>query len=262
MPPSVTRPVYDEIGRGYAARRQTDPRLAEPLWAALGDARTVLNVGAGSGSYEPDDRRVIAIEPSRVMITQRRPGSAPVVQTRADSLPFRSASFDAVMAVLTIHHWTNPQAGLAELRRVAPRRVVLTFDPDVHNAMWLMSYIPEIVSLESARAPSIAAVLDGIDGHSVIALPVPHDCRDGMTIAHWRHPEVYLDPAVRAGGSALRQVDPAALDRGLRRLAEDLRSGRWLERHGHLMQLTELDCGLRLVVGGEERESGRSTASE
>lgn len=155
------------------------------------------------------------------------------------------------MTVLTVHHWTNRNAGLAELRRVAPRRVVLTFDPDVHNRMWLMDYVPEIRSLESARAPSIAEVVDGVNGHSVIPLPVPHDCSDGMTIAHWRRPEAYLDPAVRAGGSALRQVDPVALDRGMDRLARDLRTGKWLHRYGHLMQLTELDCGLRLIVGDE-----------
>lgn len=244
------RPVYDQIGSGYAARRQTDPRFAQPLWAALGTARTVLNVGAGSGSYEPHDRRVIAVEPSRVMVAQRPRGSAPVVQARADALPFGSASFDAVMAVLTVHHWTNRQAGFAELRRVAPRRVVLTFDPEVHNAMWLMDYIPEIRSLESARSPSIAEVVDGIEAHSVTALPVPHDCQDGMTIAHWRHPEAYLDPAVRAGGSAFRQGEPVALDRGIAHLAEDLQSGRWLHQYGHLMHQTELDCGLRLVVGG------------
>lgn len=251
----MTDPIYDEIGGGYATRRQTDPRLAEPLWAALKDAKTVLNVGAGSGSYEPDDRRVIAIEPSGVMIAQRQSGSAPVVQASADSLPFRSASFDVVMAVLTVHHWANLQAGFAELRRVAPRRVVLTFDPEVHNTMWLMGYIPEIASLKSAQAPSVADVLDGIDGHSVVVLPVPHDCRDGMTISHWRRPEAYLNPAVRAGGSALCQVDPAALDRGLARLATDLRTGRWLEQYSHLMQLSELDCGLRLVIGDEERDS-------
>jgi SAM-dependent methyltransferase len=243
--------LYDDIGTGYAARRQPDPRLAEPLYAALGDAATVLNVGAGAGSYEPRDRHVIAVEPSRIMISQRRPQSPPAVRAVADALPFPSGSFDAVMAVLTVHHWSNQEVGFAELRRVAPRRVVLTFDPEVHNRMWLMDYVPEIVELESARAPAIEDVLDGINGQSVTVLPVPHDCRDGMTIANWRHPAAYLDPAVHAGGSALRQVDAAALKRGLARLADDLETGKWLKRYGELMNRTELDCGLRLLVGDD-----------
>lgn len=244
-----TSALYDDIGTGYRDRRQADPRFAGPLYAALGDAATVLNIGAGTGSYEPADRRVVAVEPSRVMVSQRQPDAAPAVQAVADALPFPSGSFDAVMAVLTIHHWPHRQVAFAELRRVARRRVVLTFDPEVHNRMWLMDYVPEIVELESARAPSIGEVLDGINGHRVTVLPVPHDCRDGMTIANWRHPEAYLDPTVRAGGSALRQVDAAALQRGMARLADDLRSGRWLQRYGELMSRTELDCGLRLVVG-------------
>ncbi len=245
----ASRPVYDDIGTGYARCRQPDPRFATPLSAALGDATTVLNVGAGAGSYEPRDRRVIAVDSSSVMIAQRPPGAAPAVRATAEALPFPDASFDAVMAVLTIHHWPNRRAGFAELRRVAGRRVVLTFDPDVHNRMWLMDYVPEIVELESARAPSIDEVVDGIDGHSVTVLPVPHDCCDAMTIANWRHPEAYLDPKVRAGGSALRQVDPAALNRGVARLADDLHTGRWFLHYGDLLNRSQLDCGLRLVVG-------------
>jgi SAM-dependent methyltransferase len=244
-----TPAVYDDIGTGYATRRQADPRFAGPLYAALGDAATVLNVGAGSGSYEPHDRLVIAVEPSMVMMSQRRPSAAPAVRAVAGALPFHTGSFEAALAVLTIHHWPNREVGLGELRRVARRRVVLTFDPEVHNRMWLMDYVPEITELESARAPSIDEVLDGIHGQSVTVLPVPHDCSDGMTIANWRHPEAYLDPAVRAGGSALRQVDGAALNRGLARLADDLQTGEWYERYGELMDLNELDCGLRLLVG-------------
>jgi SAM-dependent methyltransferase len=183
------------------------------------------------------------------MLSQRPSAAAPAVRAEVEALPFRSGSFDAAMAVLTVHHWSDRSAGFAEMRRVARVRVVLTFDPLVHNQMWLMSYIPEMVGLESARAPSLDEVYTGIEGRCVLSIPVPHDCQDAMTIANWRHPEAYLDSAVRAGGSALRQVDGAALQRGLDHLADDLRTGRWLERHGDLLTREELDCGLRLVVG-------------
>jgi len=241
--------VYDQIGSGYARFRQTDARLAAPLFAALGDARTVLDVGSGTGSYEPPDRQTVAVEPSWVMLAQRSPASAPVIRAVAEALPIATRSFDAVMTVLTVHHWADRPAGFAELRRVARRRVVLTFDPDVHNRMWFFEYVPEIAQLEISRAASLQEVVDGVEGRSVTTVPVPHDCLDAMTVSHWRRPRAFLDPAVRAGGSGLRQVDPAALERGLARLAQDLDSGRWEERYGDLLARDEFDCGLRLVVG-------------
>jgi SAM-dependent methyltransferase len=241
--------LYDEIGTGHARRRRDDPRLAAPLHAALGDARRVLNVGAGTGSYEPTDREMVALEPSSEMIDQRRPGLAPVVQGRAESLPFGTKSFDAVMTVLSVHHWSDRQAGLAELRRVAPRRVVLTFDPEVHNQMWLMNYLPEIRDLRSASGHAIDEVVHGVGGATVTTLPVPHDCRDGMTIAFWRRPHAYLDPELRLGSSSLRELGPTVLERGLTRLDRDLRNGAWARQYGHLLGLEEFDCGLRLVVG-------------
>ena len=202
-------PVYDEIGTGYARRRRVDPRLAVPLHAALGDAQRVLNVGAGTGSYEPTDRQVVALEPSSEMIRQRRAGLAPVIQGQVESMPFGTKSFDAVMTVLTAHHWSDRQAGFAELRRVAQCRVVLTFDPEVHNQMWLMDYLPEIRDLRSASGPTIDEVLYGVGGGTASALPVPHDCRDGMTVAFWRRPDAYLDPEVRLGSSSFRELDPS-----------------------------------------------------
>ncbi len=247
---SATRkPVYDQIGTGYAGRRRVDPRLTVPLHAALGDARRVLNVGAGTGSYEPTDREVVALEPSSEMIRQRRHGLAPVVQGQAESLPFGTKSFDAVMTILSAHHWSDRQAGLAELRRVAQLRVVLTFDPEVHNQMWLMDYLPEIRDLRSASGLAIDEVLYGVGGGTVTTLPVPHDCRDGMGVAFWRRPEAYLDPEVRLGSSSLRELDPSVLARGLARLDRDLRNGTWARQYDHLLGLDEFDCGLRLVVG-------------
>jgi SAM-dependent methyltransferase len=242
-------PQYDEIGTGYAQHRRDDPRLAAPLHTALGDARRVLNVGAGTGSYEPTDRQVVALEPSSVMIRQRRAGLAPVIQGQAESMPFASESYDAVMTVLSAHHWSDRQAGFAELRRVAQRRVVLTFDPKVHNQMWLMDYLPEIRELRSASGVAIDEVVDGVGGGTVTVLPVPHDCRDGMGVAFWRCPEAYLDPDVRLGSSSLRELGLTVLKRGLARLDRDLRNGTWTRQYGHLLGLNELDCGLRLVVG-------------
>jgi hypothetical protein len=183
------------------------------------------------------------------MIAQRPASAAPVVQGVAEALPFGDRSFDVVMAILSVHHWADRVAGMGELRRVAPRRVVLTFDPAVHGAMWLMDYLPEIAMLDRPRAPAIAEVVDLIEGIAVIVLPVPWDCIDGMTVAYWRRPERYLDHHTHAGGSGLSQIDKQALQRGLDQLERDLRSGRWQERYGYLLELEEIDCGLRIVIG-------------
>jgi len=250
-------PAYDRIGTGYAGRRRADLRLQAPVHAALGPGR-VLNVGAGPGSYEPGDRSVVAVEPSMVMIHQRAPGSAPVVRATAERLPFGDRSFDVAMAILTVHHWTDCAAGLDELTRVAPRRVVLTFDPDVHGSLWLMDYLPEITELDSQRVTPVTEVAERIGGTSTTVLPVPWDCVDGMTVAYWRRPEAYLDPGVRLGGSSLRQIGTSALHRGLGELERDLRTGRWHRRYAHLLELESLDCGLRIVVGEEGPQTAGS----
>lgn len=250
--------VYDQIGTGYAGVRRADPRFEASIASALGPGR-LLNVGAGAGSYEPRDRPVVAVEPSDVMIDQRPAEAGPVVRATAEELPFGDSSFDVTMAILTVHHWVDWSAGLRELVRVAPRRVVLTFDPEVHGAIWLMDYLPEIAELDSQRAPSIAEVGERIDGISVTVVPVPGDCLDGMTVAYWRRPEAFLDPEVRRGSSSLRQVDAGTLRRGLSNLERDLRRGVWHDRYGHLLELDELDCGLRLIVG--EDRSTRSAGT-
>lgn len=244
-------PVYDRIGVGYATRRRDDPRFAAAIRRALGDATRILNVGAGTGSYEPSDCDVTALEPSEVMIRQRPPGRAPVVRGVAELIPFGDQAFDATLAVLTVHHWSDPAAGLAELCRVSRRRVIVTFDPREHDRLWLMDYIPELAQLESVRGPSIPELVERINGTSVVTLPVPHDCSDGMTVAYWRRPAAYLDPEVRLGSSCLRQAAPSVVERGLRRLEADLRSGAWQRRYGNLLELSELDCGMRLIVGQE-----------
>lgn len=240
---------YDTIGQGYQQRRVPDPRLAAAIHAALGDAQTVVNVGAGTGSYEPTDRAVTAVEPSGVMIAQRPSGAAPVVQASAETLPFPDGSFDAAMAVLTIHHWDDVKAGLAEMQRVARRVVILTWDP-AQDGFWLTAeYVPGILALDRVLFPSLDAITAVLGQCSVEPLPIPADCTDGFTGAYWRRPEAYLDAAVRGAMSSFARVDA---QEGLDRLAVDLTSGRWHERYGHLLDVKALDLGYRLVVASPD----------
>ncbi len=242
--------LYDAIGRGYARLRREDPRLAARIHAALGDARTVVNVGAGAGSYEPADRRVVAVEPSAVMVRQRRPGSAPVVRASAVDLPFADARFDAAMAILTIHHWPDWRRGLREMRRVARRVVLLTWDPASPGFWLVQEYFPEIVEEDRAIFTGMDEIAEVLGDVSVEPVPVPADCVDGFLGAYWRRPEAYLDPGVRAAISAFAKMrDPAP---ALARLAADLADGTWHARWGHLLDRDELEIGYRLVVAGED----------
>lgn len=241
--------VYDSIGHGYARQRRPDPRIAARLTAALGDARSVLNVGAGAGSYEPDDRRVVAVEPSAVMLGQRPPGAAPAVQARAEALPFAAGSFDAVMGILTLHHWADSAGGLAECARVARRRVVLlTWDPAA-DAFWLLrEYLPAFAEADRRQFLPMSAY-SGAFGPGVpvevAPVPVPRDCADGFLGAFWARPAAYLDPSVRAGVSSFARP---GVEAGLERLRTDLESGAWHARHGHLLAADALDLGYRLIV--------------
>ncbi|XIG73200.1 MerR family transcriptional regulator [Streptomyces sp. SGAir0957] len=242
--------LYDEIGVAYPATRRTEPRIAAQIWAALGDAQTVLNVGAGTGSYEPQDRHVTAVEPSTVMRGQRPAGSAPCVAAAAESLPFRDKSFDVAMAVSTVHHWQNPIAGLREMRRVARRVVVLTFDTDEpgwQDRFWLTrDYLPEFAGILD-EFPSLAGMADAI-GARAEPVPVPWDCADGLFEAYWRRPEAYLQEQVRRAVSVWTRVGPEAEQRAVRGLREDLDSGRWAERNSDLVTLDAADLGLRLLT--------------
>jgi SAM-dependent methyltransferase len=240
--------LYDRIGVGYAGSRQPDPRIAGLIDHALGDARTVVNVGAGAGSYEPAWRRVTAVEPSAVMIAQRPACAAPVVQAQAEQLPFPDAGFDAAMAVLTIHHWADMAAGIAEMRRVARRVVVLTWHQDLANRFWLVTeYLPEALRYDAGRAVPIDRLLALLPGAAVTPVAVPHDCRDGFLGAFWRRPEAYLDSVVRGAISSLAAIEDGSAA-GLARLCDDLRSGAWRTRHADLLELDELDLGYRLVT--------------
>jgi SAM-dependent methyltransferase len=246
----MSRPAaYDMIGVGYSARRRSDPRIAVQIVRALGDAVRILTVGGGTGSYEPADRRVVAVEPSDVMLEQRATDAAPAARAVAEALPFPDDAFDAVMGVLTVHHWRDLDAGLAEMRRVAPRRVVLVFDQERAADVWpWREYFPAANVLEAGRAPRVERVVEGLDADRVEVVPVPHDCTDGFGGAYWRRPEAYLDPGVRAGISSLAAMPDDVLRPGLDRLAADLASGAWAERHADLLALDEIDLGYRLVI--------------
>ena len=244
------RAVYDAIGTGYVAHRQADPRIALEIRAALGNATRVVNVGAGAGSYEPSDLDVVAVEPSWEMIRQRPDGRAAVVQAVAERLPFPNGAFDAALAVLTVHHWTDRQGGLAELVRVGRRVIVVTWDPACRDSFWLTTeYLPEIVEFDLPRFPPLSGLAESLGGDiTTRVLPVPHDCVDGFLGAFWRRPDAYLDPAVRSAMSCFAQLPAERVDRGLSRLADDLRTERWEARFGHLRDLDSAGLGYRLVV--------------
>ena len=238
--------LYDSIGHGYGTRRKQDPRIAERILWALGTSKSVVNVGAGTGSYEPRDRRLVAVEPSMVMIRQRPPEAAPAVRASASDLPFRDESFDASLAVLTLHHWPDVWRGIEELQRAARRSVViLTFDTSV-GGFWLTDYFPEILEVDQRTMPAVSAVARHLGKTNVFDVPIPHDCTDGLLGAHWRRPHAYLDERVRSATSVFSKI--GNLEPGLSRLRADLESGSWNRQYGHLLSLRELDLGYRLVV--------------
>ena len=243
-------PLYDTIGSTYTVTRRTEPRIAARVWAALGDARTVLNVGAGTGSYEPSDRDVTAVEPSAVMRAQRPAGAAPCVAATAESLPFEDQSFDAAMAFSTVHHWQDPIAGLREMRRVARRVVVFTFDSSDtgwRRRFWLTrDYLPEVADFSVAR-PSLTEQARAI-GARIEPVLIPWDCADGFFEAYWRRPEAYLDENVRRGISVWASVGPDAEQRAVRSLRDDLASGQWAERNRDLVDLEAAELGARLLI--------------
>jgi SAM-dependent methyltransferase len=248
--------LYDSIGRDYAKLRRPDHRIASAIEAALGDAVSVVNIGAGTGSYEPRGRAVIAVEPSEVMIRQRPAEAAPCLRGSAEALPLETASVDAAMAILTIHHWTDLERGLSEMARVARKRaVLLTWVPDAAPFWLTEDYFPEIAAHDRKIFPSAAALsamLERTIGPVHMApLPVPHDCIDGLLCAYWRRPDSYLDAEIRSAMSSFARIDAEA---GLARLRSDLSSGRWAERNGHLLALDTIDLGYRIVcceIGGK-----------
>ena len=242
----MSHALYDRIGVGYAERRRPDKRIAMQINSALAQCHSVLNVGAGAGSYEPADRFVVAAEPSEEMIRQRPRGAAQAVQASAERLPFRDLSFDAASAILTIHHWSNPGDGLSEMRRVARERVViLTWDPEYPSFWLIRDYFPEILDIDRPIFPSLGEIENVIGPTESSVVPIPADCSDGFLGAYWRRPEEYLDVRARAAISAFSKFDSAA---GLARLQRDLEDGSWFKRNAALEAVPELDIGYRLLI--------------
>ncbi|GAA4924598.1 methyltransferase family protein [Actinomycetospora succinea] len=243
---------YAHFAPGYGRHRRPDPRIAACVDEALGDARRVLNVGAGAGSYEPAGRVVLACDPSPAMLAQRPAGAAPAIRAEAEALPVADRVVDAALAVLTVHHWRDPAAGLAELVRVSRRQVVLTWDPDVMRRFWLVAdYLPGIADAEAGLATLdvVVATLAGLGQQvAVRPVPVPADCTDGFLAAHWARPHAYLDPGVRAAASGLARLPEPVVDAAVARLADDLATGRWHWRYGAVAAGSSADLGYRLVV--------------
>lgn len=240
--------VYDSIGNDYQRRRIPDERIGSMIRAALGDSKTICNVGAGTGSYEPVDLDVTAVEPSELMIAQRTT-SIPVVKANAEKLPFPDDKFDAAMAILTVHHWMDPVKGLAEMQRVSRRQVIFTFLPEMIDSFWLVKdYLPEIVPFEQSRAVKIMTIAEALNTLVVEPVLIPWDCTDGFQAAYWRRPEQYLDPEVRSAISTLSQLPPATVSRAMEKLSADISSGAWHQRYSNLLDKDEMDFGYRLIV--------------
>jgi SAM-dependent methyltransferase len=247
-------PLYDTIGRSYATTRRPDPRIAAAIERALDGATAVVNVGAGAGSYEPPQTRW-AIEPSETMIRQRPAGAVKAIQGTAERIPLADGEADAALAILTVHHWADLEAGIAEMRRVSGGRVViLTWDPVAGVRHWLArDYLQELAAWDATRFLPIDEMTALVGGAEVTVVPVPHDCTDGFMGAFWQRPEAYLDPAVRAGISFFSHPEAPPFDEGLARLADDLESGVWRERNAELLELDELDVGYRLLSARSRR---------
>jgi len=247
-------PVYETIGVGYSIGRRPDPRWQEAIDSAIGGARRVINIGAGTGSYEPSGRAVIAVEPSELMVRQRPKTAARVVMATAENMPIVSGWADLSMTLLSLHHWTDWRAGISEMRRLASRRLVLTYDPELHGSFWLLrDYLPEVAESERRRSPRVEYIADALGGDvEIIRLDVPWDCIDGVLPAHWRRPEAYLNPQVRACSSGLAQADQRVVERAVRDLAVDLDSGTWQQRNKELLEMNSFDAGFRLVISSGE----------
>lgn len=242
--------LYDSLGCSYSVTRRADPRIAAQIRLAVAGCDAVVNIGAGTGSYEPA-QTIAAIEPSQIMIGQRPAGAARAIRAVAEYLPLRDNCADAALAVLTVHHWTDLAAGIAEMRRIARNRlVILTWDADVFGErFWLVSdYLPEARAADAALAVPVDRLVSLLPDPVITPLPVPHDCADGFAAAFWRRPEAYLDPAVQAGMSLFTKTGKAMVEAGLMRLAADLQSGRWQREHAGLLELAQLDLGYRLIT--------------
>jgi len=241
---------YERHGHGYTVYRQPDPQIAAQVHRALGPARTVLNVGAGAGSYEPEGRYVLAVEPSAVMRAQRPRSLAPAIDAVAESLPLDDRSVDAAMAMITIHQWPDAGRGLLEMRRVTRGPVVImTFDGDAMDRFWLNDYCPGLMDAERRRSPAISAIGSILGGSTEVSVVrIPRDCTDGFTEAYYARPEMFLDPAARGAQSVWGFVTAAEQEDAVARLRADLDSGAWQRRYGRWRDEPFFEGSLMLVV--------------
>ncbi len=238
---------YDTIGTGYSTQRLPEPTWQAEIIDALSGCESIVNVGAGTGNYEPSEKAVVGVEPSATMLAQRSHGES--IQGVAEALPFKDNSFDAAMGVLTVHHWKDRTAGLNEMRRVAPRQVIFVFEPLIAHNFWLTKYFGSMNETET-NAPGVAGIGEHLDIVEVRTLWVPNNCSDGVAAAYWGRPEMYLEPAVQASMSYLAMMEPTERTAGIAQLADDLESGRWDDKHGHLRNQEKADYGYRLVIAG------------
>lgn len=242
---------YDKYGQQYSGHRQTDPRIAEFVFKELAESTTILNVGAGSGSYEPDNKYVVAVEPSIVMRNQRIANNkVPAINAKADSLPFDDDSFDTSMAMVTVHHWPDIKKGLSELKRVSRKKVVImTFDPDRLDHFWNAEYFPEVIEIEKKRYPTNDFIVECLGGNcNIISIPIPFDCVDGFQEAFYGRPEAFLNKEVRLNQSAWGFLPDGTEEEIVKRLADDLASGNWDKKYGNHRELKEFTCALELIV--------------
>lgn len=240
--------IYDSIGAGYRRFRVPDSRIASHIRKAIGNASTVCNVGAGTGSYEPTDLKVTSVEPSERMIEQRVDADR-VIRANAEKLPFKDGQFDVAMAVLTVHHWTDQRKGLLEMKRVSRRQVILTFDPLMANSFWLVrDYLPEFAVFDKKRAAPLEAYEEALGRCEISPVLVPWDCSDGFLAAYWRRPDQYLDPDARNAVSSFAQLPDDIVSAAISRLRNDIESGAWAKRYSDLCERDEMDLGYRLVV--------------
>ena len=238
--------LYNNIGLNYSNLRCSDYRIEQMISTALGDARTVLNVGAGAGSYEPVDKELTALEPSIKMIQQRSPSDSTVIQGSAEHIPFEDQYFDASMAILTIHHWFDQEKGVSEMRRVTRDKLVfLTYDP-MFRGFWLTDYFPALITMDDEQMPQLDEFENWLGSIEVSTVPIPHDCSDGFLAAYWRRPAAYLDKRVRAAMSSFWALDDVS--QGLERLEADIKNGEWAERYSDLLNRQDYDCGYRLIT--------------
>lgn len=249
------QPLYDKIGTRYSQYRKPDTRIATAILREIGDRQRILNLGAGVGAYEPSDRNVVALEPSAVMISQRPANSTQLIRGKAESLPFKDKSFDIVLAILTIHHWSDMEKGLHEALRVAKKGLVLLTWIGFVEDFWLVDYLPQIKEIDDQLFPSIAELEKILGPVRVVPIPIPHDCTDGFLCAYWRRPHFYLDETARSAISTFARIKN--IQAGLRRLEKDLESGLWQNRYRHLLNKESMDFGYRLVINGQvNREEG------